>query len=353
MADKLVWIDCEMTGLDLARDALIEVAAVVTDADLNVLGEGVDVVVHASDEALTGMPDVVAAMHAKSGLTDAVRVSAVTVADAERMVLDYVRAHVPEPRTAPLCGNSIATDRAFIARDMPELDAFLHYRMVDVSSIKELARRWYPRVYFAQPVKGLAHRALADIRESIRELRYYRQTVFVHPTSRARLSSCRAAGDRGHGGCSSAGRAPGCGPGCRGFKSHHSPRRPGLLCPPRARAQHSWTCEPLGPGPVTAGSRGGRIPGRPDPGAAGSRGDRIPGRPDPGAAGPYDRRRIVTAVTGVSRRRSTTAAAGRPPFPPHPGSRPSRSSQARDQHPFGLLATPVGQVFDPAVEPIT
>ncbi len=179
MADKLVWIDCEMTGLDLARDALIEVAAVVTDADLNVLGEGVDVVVHASDEALTGMPDVVAAMHAKSGLTDAVRVSAVTVADAERMVLDYVRAHVPEPRTAPLCGNSIATDRAFIARDMPELDAFLHYRMVDVSSIKELARRWYPRVYFAQPVKGLAHRALADIRESIRELRYYRQTVFV------------------------------------------------------------------------------------------------------------------------------------------------------------------------------
>jgi len=179
VADKLVWIDCEMTGLDLARDALIEVAAVVTDADLNVLGEGVDVVVHASDEALTGMPDVVAAMHAKSGLTDAVRVSAVTVADAERMVLDYVRAHVPEPRTAPLCGNSIATDRAFIARDMPELDAFLHYRMVDVSSIKELARRWYPRVYFAQPVKGLAHRALADIRESIRELRYYRQTVFV------------------------------------------------------------------------------------------------------------------------------------------------------------------------------
>jgi len=179
VADKLVWIDCEMTGLDLARDALIEVAAVVTDADLNVLGEGVDVVVHASDEALTGMPEVVAAMHAKSGLTDAVRVSAVTVADAERMVLDYVRAHVPEPRTAPLCGNSIATDRAFIARDMPELDAFLHYRMVDVSSIKELARRWYPRVYFAQPVKGLAHRALADIRESIRELRYYRQTVFV------------------------------------------------------------------------------------------------------------------------------------------------------------------------------
>ena len=179
MGDKLVWIDCEMTGLDLGRDALVEVAALVTDADLNVLGDGVDVVIHAEDEALAGMPEVVAAMHARSGLTDAVRASTVTVAGAERMVLDYVRGHVPEARTAPLCGNSIATDRSFIARDMLELDAFLHYRMVDVSSIKELCRRWYPRVYFAQPTKGLAHRALADIRESIRELRYYRQTVFV------------------------------------------------------------------------------------------------------------------------------------------------------------------------------
>ena len=179
MADKLVWIDCEMTGLDLGRDTLIEVAALVTDADLNVLGDGVDVVIHATDEALAGMPEVVAAMHARSGLTDAVRASTVTIAAAERMVLDYVRAHVPEARTAPLCGNSIATDRSFIARDMGELDGFLHYRMVDVSSIKELCRRWYPRVYFAQPPKGLAHRALADIRESIRELRYYRQTVFV------------------------------------------------------------------------------------------------------------------------------------------------------------------------------
>jgi oligoribonuclease len=179
VADKLVWIDCEMTGLELGSDALIEVAALVTDADLNVLGAGVDVVIHAADEALAGMPEVVAAMHARSGLTDLVRTSTASLADAERMVLDYVRAHVPEARTAPLCGNSIATDRSFIARDMPELDAFLHYRMVDVSSIKELCRRWYPRAYFAQPAKGLAHRALADIRESIRELRYYRQTVFV------------------------------------------------------------------------------------------------------------------------------------------------------------------------------
>jgi oligoribonuclease len=179
VADKLVWIDCEMTGLELGHDALIEVAALVTDGDLNVIGDGVDVVIHASDEALAAMPEVVAAMHAKSGLTDAVRASTVTVADAERMVLDYVRQHVPEARTAPLCGNSIATDRSFIARDMLELDAYLHYRMVDVSSIKELCRRWYPRVYFAQPPKGLAHRALADIRESIQELKYYRQTVFV------------------------------------------------------------------------------------------------------------------------------------------------------------------------------
>jgi oligoribonuclease len=181
VADKLVWIDCEMTGLDLGSDALIEVAALVTDADLNVLGAGVDVVIHAPGDALAGMPEVVAAMHARSGLTDAVRASTVTVADAERMVLEYVRAHVPEARAAPLCGNSIATDRSFIARDMLELDAFLHYRMVDVSSIKELCRRWYPRVYFSQPPKGLAHRALADVKESIRELRYYRSTVFVPP----------------------------------------------------------------------------------------------------------------------------------------------------------------------------
>ncbi|WP_425545106.1 oligoribonuclease [Dactylosporangium roseum] len=179
MGDLLVWIDCEMTGLDLGKDALIEVAALVTDPDLNVLGEGVDVVIHADEAQLGGMQEVVREMHSKSGLTEAVRASSVTVPEAEDLIMDYITQHVPDPRTAPLCGNSIATDRGFLARDMPRLDNHLHYRMIDVSSIKELCRRWYPRVYFGQPAKGLAHRALADIRESIRELEYYRRTLFV------------------------------------------------------------------------------------------------------------------------------------------------------------------------------
>jgi oligoribonuclease len=179
VADHLVWIDCEMTGLDLGKDKLIEVAALVTDPDLNILGEGVDLVIHADDAALDAMPPVVRDMHAKSGLTEEVRRSTVTMAEAEDAVLAYIKEFVPNPRTAPLCGNSIATDRGFLARDMPALDTHLHYRMIDVSSIKELTRRWYPRVYFGQPAKGLAHRALADIRESIRELEYYRRAVFV------------------------------------------------------------------------------------------------------------------------------------------------------------------------------
>jgi oligoribonuclease len=168
-----------MTGLDLQRDALIEVAVLVTDPDLNVLGDGVDVVVHADDALLSGMLDVVRDMHDKSGLTEQVRASVLTVEEAEDRVLSYVTTHVPEPRSAPLCGNSIATDRAFLARDMPKLDEHLHYRMIDVSSIKELCRRWYARTYYGQPAKGLAHRALADIQESIRELEYYRRTIFV------------------------------------------------------------------------------------------------------------------------------------------------------------------------------
>jgi oligoribonuclease len=179
VADLLVWIDCEMTGLDLGKDALIEVAALVTDPDLTVLGEGVDLVVHADEAALAGMPEVVRTMHERSGLTEEVRRSTTTLREAEDRLLDYISGHVKDPRTAPLCGNSIATDRGFLARDMPRLDAHLHYRMIDVSSIKELCRRWYPRVYFGQPAKGLAHRALADIRESIRELEYYRRAIFV------------------------------------------------------------------------------------------------------------------------------------------------------------------------------
>lgn len=168
-----------MTGLDLTSDALIEVAALVTDPDLNVLGDGVDVVIHADDAVLDGMADVVRTMHEKSGLTEEVRASTVSVAEAEEMVMAYITQFVKDPKSAPLCGNSIATDRGFLARDMQILDTHLHYRMIDVSSIKELCRRWYPRVYFGQPQKGLAHRALADIKESIRELAYYRQTIFV------------------------------------------------------------------------------------------------------------------------------------------------------------------------------
>ncbi|MDQ1463565.1 MAG: oligoribonuclease [Actinomycetota bacterium] len=178
MSDYLVWIDCEMTGLDLRADALIEVALLITDAELNVVGDGVDLVIKPPQEALDTMPDVVRAMHTTSGLLDELP-AGLTLAEAEERLLVAVREYVPDVRKAPLCGNSIATDRGFIARDMPDLDNHLHYRMVDVSSIKELARRWYPRVYFASPGKKGGHRALADIRESIDELRYYREALFV------------------------------------------------------------------------------------------------------------------------------------------------------------------------------
>jgi oligoribonuclease len=180
MTDRLVWIDCEMTGLDLERDALIEIACLVTDGALDVLGEGLDLVIKPPPEALDQMEDVVREMHTTSGLLTELA-AGITLAEAQDQVLAYVRSFIAEPRRVPLAGNSIATDRVFIARDMPELDAFLHYRMVDVSSIKELARRWYPRAYFASPPKRGGHRALADITESIQELRYYRETVFVPP----------------------------------------------------------------------------------------------------------------------------------------------------------------------------
>lgn len=195
--DRIVWIDCEMTGLSLADDALIEVAALVTDFELNQLGEGVDLVIAPPQRALEQMSDVVRQMHTASGLLDALA-DGVTLEQARESVLDYVRTWVPEPRRAPLGGNTVATDRGFLARDMPELDEWLHYRIVDVSSIKELARRWYPRVYFNAPAKAGGHRALADITESINELRYYREAVFVPPpgpdTPSARAIAARHGG---------------------------------------------------------------------------------------------------------------------------------------------------------------
>ena len=178
MNDKLVWIDCEMTGLDLVHDALIEVAALVTDFELNVLGDGVDLVVKPPQAALDQMNEFVTTMHTESGLLTELD-AGMTLADAQESVLTYVREHVPEPRKAPLAGNTVGTDRAFLARDMQVLEEYLHYRIVDVSSIKELSRRWYPRAYFAAPDKSGNHRALADIQESIEELRYYRAAVFV------------------------------------------------------------------------------------------------------------------------------------------------------------------------------
>jgi oligoribonuclease len=178
--DRIVWIDCEMTGLSLHRDALIEVAALVTDFELNQLGEGVDLVIKPPAEALEQMDDFVRTMHTTSGLLAELD-AGTTIEDAQAQVLAYVRQWVPEPRKAPLGGNTVATDRGFLARDMPELEEWLHYRIVDVSSIKELSRRWYPRAYFGAPAKSGGHRALADIRESIAELRYYREAVFVPP----------------------------------------------------------------------------------------------------------------------------------------------------------------------------
>lgn len=169
-----------MTGLDLKADALIEVAVLVTDSQLKVLGDGMQVVIKPSPEALTQMSDFVREMHEKSGLLPLLD-DGLEMAEAEKLVLDYIRTYVPEPRKAPLAGNTIGTDRAFLARDMPELEGHVHYRNVDVSSIKELAHRWFPKAYYNTPPKHGNHRALADIQESIEELRYYREAVFVAP----------------------------------------------------------------------------------------------------------------------------------------------------------------------------
>jgi oligoribonuclease len=176
--DRLVWIDCEMTGLDLRADALIEVAALVTDFELNVLGDGIDVIVKPPQEALDQMDEFVRTMHTSSGLLEELD-SGLTMDEAEERVLGYIKEHCAEGSRPPLAGNTVATDRSFLARDMPDLESFLHYRIVDVSSIKELSRRWYPRAYFNAPAKSGNHRALADIQESIEELRYYRAAVFV------------------------------------------------------------------------------------------------------------------------------------------------------------------------------
>ncbi|HCJ48810.1 oligoribonuclease [Microbacterium marinum] len=175
--DRLVWIDCEMTGLDLSVDELVEVAVVITDFELNVLDPGFQIVIKPDASALENMNDFVTKMHESSGLLTEIP-GGVSLADAEFQVLEYIQRFVPEGK-APLAGNTIGTDRMFLARYMPRVDRWLHYRNVDVSSVKELARRWYPRAYFNAPAKDGGHRALADIRESVRELAYYRDTVFV------------------------------------------------------------------------------------------------------------------------------------------------------------------------------
>jgi oligoribonuclease len=174
---RLVWLDLEMTGLDVSRHVIVEVAALVTGPDLDPLDDGVDVVVHQPEAALAEMDEVVRTMHTKSGLLDEIAASTVSLAEAGEQALAYIRQHVPEPGTAPLCGNSIGVDRRFLDRQLPELDAYLHYRSIDVSSLKELCRRWYPAVYKKRPGKRETHRALDDVRESIGELVYYRDTM--------------------------------------------------------------------------------------------------------------------------------------------------------------------------------
>ena len=198
VSEMLVWIDCEMTGLNLATDALVEVAVLVTDGNLNVLGDGLDLLIAPPAAALEQMNDVVLEMHTKSGLLDDLKAATLTMAEAEQQILDYVKTYVPLPRKAPLAGNTIGTDRSFLARDMPELEAHVHYRNVDVSSVKELAKRWFPKAAYNTPAKNGNHRALADIQESIEELRYYRDAIFVPlpgpSTSEARIIAGRHEG---------------------------------------------------------------------------------------------------------------------------------------------------------------
>ena len=181
IAGVLVWMDLEMTGLDPRRHVIVEIATLVTDDDLELVAEGPDIVVHQPAGALAAMDEVVRGMHERSGLVKAIQDSTATLEEAGRATLAFIKEHVPAPRTVPLCGNSIGTDRRFLARFLPEIDTLLHYRSIDVSSLKELCRRWYPDVLAAAPEKAGGHRALDDIRESVAELRYYRSTIFRSP----------------------------------------------------------------------------------------------------------------------------------------------------------------------------
>ena len=200
ISDHLVWIDCEMTGLNPDLDCLVEIAVVITDSELNVVDEGIDLVIKPRADSLEQMNDFVRNMHTTSGLINEFA-DGLELADAEKQVLDYIQRFIPNAKDAPLAGNTIGTDRMFIAKYMPQVDAHLHYRNIDVSSIKELSRRWYPRVYFQLPKKTGDHRALADILESIKELRYYRETVFVElpgPSSAEAQSAAEKVSDKGH-----------------------------------------------------------------------------------------------------------------------------------------------------------
>ena len=191
----LVWMDLEMTGLDHTRDLIVEIATIVTDDELRVIAEGPDLVVHADEAALEAMDPVVVEMHTRSGLLTAIRESRITLDEAGQATFDFIREHVPEPRTVPLCGNSIGTDRRFLASYLPEIENYLHYRSVDVSSVKELVKRWYPDLTSAMQRKSGTHRALDDIRSSIEELRWYRGQVFVAPSALERNGSILPIGD--------------------------------------------------------------------------------------------------------------------------------------------------------------
>ncbi len=181
MASMLVWMDLEMTGLDHTSDVIVEIATLITDDDLNIVAEGPDLVVHADDEALAAMDPFVVNMHTKSGLLEQIKASTISLAEAGEQTLAFIREHVPEERSVPLCGNSIGTDRRFLAAALPEIEEYLHYRSIDVSSVKELVKRWYPELDANRPRGQGSHRALDDIRESVRELAYYRDHVFVRP----------------------------------------------------------------------------------------------------------------------------------------------------------------------------